>query len=209
MEETLPEEFFDEKKYKTMTQSLIPVIEAARNRFRWNTNNHDFPKGLTAEDLIQDAVMKILTGEKPWDRKVWPDIGKFIFFTIIRDRITTLWRLGDNRLNNPGVLNTYTNDGVFIEPIQVIPQKDNSEKDEESKKIIEKIEKLLEGDDEKSVTNFCVFQEMKKGFRKDEDIEISKALTIPIKEVRNAKKRIKRIILKGVPEVKIYAKPSG
>ena len=140
------------------------------------------PGGLNSLDIVQNAILKTLSGERKWDPKKEPDLFNFLKWAIYSE-ISALAKKLENKLSaEPG--NKHEEDDV--EPFE------NNFADEEKSQL-----EAMENDE--YLTNFYVFMEgepdlqilmefFEKGFKRQDIAEkLGKAPT----EITNLKKRLK------------------
>ena len=143
--------------------------------------------GLTAQDVVQSVIEKLITGLRKWNKQHIPDIKSLMFAAIksfIRNEIrrkkkTVLLSINKHTPEvNEASLKRYINDcnrrdyedNIFCSDLEI---------------IITKLKQNFKNDDYASI----VLDEILEGA--ESNIEIAKNLNIPIKDVENAKKRIR------------------
>ena len=163
------------------------VFYALKNIKRYFGSN--YMKGLQATDVVQIVLEKIITGVRHWNKSEMPDICKFILVTIhsyirnekIRTGIPDIVNFTDLpacEFEYPAV------DGARSE----IKNHHNKVFASDAEMLCERL--LMHFDNINDVYAYYVLQEVFNGA--ESNIEIAEELDINIREVENAKKRIRR-----------------
>ena len=142
----------------------------------------------TAHDVVQIVLEKVLTGARKWNKELVPDLKAFLFLSII-----SFIRNEKIRIKDTGHLDidlhSYENSGAgsnnyFAEPAYEICDDDIFITD--MKAVIIKLRESLKDD----VYASFILEEILEGA--DSNIEIAGALGISVKDVENAKRRIRK-----------------
>lgn len=161
------------------------VYYALRNlRFYYGA---DSVNGIAAQDVVQIVLEKILNGIRRWNKLHTADIKSFLMVSInsfVRNEckrkvLTNVLYLSDerNELNRTSV-NIFNKDNAGL-------YRKNNTCINDFKRLLEKLKTSLNED--RIALN--VLDEILEGA--ESNIEIAKFLDIPVKDVENAKKRIK------------------
>ncbi len=153
--------------------------------------------GHTGMDIVQMTLERIIKGKRKWNRQKIPRIESFLHlavFSVIRDE--------HNKAKKFATLDMYDADGRFDENrfpefIKECYAHDFSKKLFEDD--FEQLLTMLQKDIETDIDGYFVLEEILKG--NDSNISIADKLGIEIKDVVNAKKRIKnktKLFLKKV-----------
>lgn len=179
---------------------LTAYVSIVSERYSWRTNDSfDLAKGMTCEDIALEAIRATFEGTRVWNRESCPNIliflkgvAKSIISNLLISKDNTaineiiVFDNDDNEITNP-LEAFYEDKAHFIETIY-------------EKELLEEItEKILDTNDELA---YCVFDEKVKGFTNQ---EIAFNNGIPIKDVENAVKRMRRLVgsIKQVREIKL------
>ncbi|MBK9099391.1 MAG: sigma-70 family RNA polymerase sigma factor [bacterium] len=142
---------------------------------------------LTAHDVVQIVIEKILTGIRKWNKSLVPDIRKLLFLSI-----KSFIRNEKARANIPvlldidtmkPVLNDHAMDN-FLSEMHLCDLNNNAFA-ADIHRLVSKLKTLLTGD----IYASFVLDEILEGA--GSNIEIAKSLNIPVRDVENAKKRIR------------------
>lgn len=184
---------------------------------------------LQPDDVVEEAMYRILEGKRKWYKDKVGTIEKLIFMVIIslirieaeqipdiHDKLYNPMETGaaekEKKIRKPRIIPLYytpkneseeKDQGNTIAEIEKYKNADKSEYENDfdfqrldEAAMISKFEEELEEDE----NEFFVFQEMIEGNKSN--IDIAKKLGIEVKEVENARKRIKRKALKLKNELK-------
>jgi DNA-directed RNA polymerase specialized sigma24 family protein len=142
-------------------------------------------------DIVNETITKILEGKRHWNKTKYPDLLDFIKVAIqselnnaINAKLTNNKNLGKKH-RFVSIYNE-TEDGEIVE-IQIEDTSENILEVLSIDQFIETLQKLLE--DNEDLEAMLVLDEILLGYTNK---EISEKLNIPIDQVENAKKRIKR-----------------
>lgn len=187
-----------EEAYKS-TKDLQTIFEyRALSHIRFYFFD-DRIKELTAADIVQDAVLLIITGKRKWNVNLVPNIVNFVFMVIV-----SLIRNEKKKRNNHLSLQEINEDGdikqaglieLFKESFRQDLETELSKSDYES--LITKCLKELEND----IYASFVFEELIEGT--GTNIKIAAELKISVSEVEASKKRIKRKLKEIIAKLKI------
>lgn len=145
-------------------------------------------KEMTASDIVQEAVLLIITGKRKWNVRLVPNIINFVFMVIV-----SFIRNERKKQNHHISLQEIDEDGdpkqaglieLFKESFRKDLETDLSKSDYET--LIVKCLKELEHD----IYATFVFEELIEGTQSN--IKIADNLKISVSEVEASKKRIKR-----------------
>ena len=141
----------------------------------------DSMNSLNAQDVVQIVIEKIITGARKWNKSLIPDIKALLFLTI-----KSFIRNERRRIKNVRLLKFDELDSIT----SFCNQLDTQDFDEnifssDLGTLIAKLKHLLKED----VYASFVLDEILDGA--ESNIEIASSLKIPVKDVENAKKRIR------------------
>ena len=158
----------------------------------WN-----LPKGNRAEDIAQQAITLVLSGKRKWNTTKYPDFLRFMQFSVCRSLISNLYSNKEeqttNKLSQTDYFFSGEDDSSQINDGSIIGFDLHYEEIIDNKKFIQELEKELNGDDTGQLVLLAIIETDAK------NKEIAADLGIPINEVTNAKKRIKRAVEKIFP----------
>lgn len=143
--------------------------------------------GIQVKDIVQDAVTKVLTGERDWDTEVHPDLLKFLKNSVVRSLVSNYFVSPKTKNETTaGTLDPDPSDDGEADPFWETVKGNSTAADEElfAKEILLKLRDNLNDDDEAAI----VFEEVIKG---NKPKEIAKDLGISVENVNNALKRIR------------------
>jgi DNA-directed RNA polymerase specialized sigma24 family protein len=146
-----------------------------------------YVNGLTAYDVVQTVLEKLLRGIRKWNREIIPDISTLVYLSI-----KSIIRNERNRKNRIPVISLYDKQGEInnagLQYYSAVCRKDelsDSRLTEDEDSMLAKLEDSLE----KDPYSYFVLQEMLNGNRTNTGI--AGVLKIEVKDVANAKKRIR------------------
>lgn len=174
------EEAFTVKKHRLKRWLVVA------DRYLKFYGNDKFERHWTAEDILNEVITKVLTGERNYNPEKYKGVDDYIFKTI---RSIVDNEVGNRRLVCPAEDYGGDDEDGSPELVNVIEQVHATEKEQIHKNYIinEKLEssyqKLLE-DEEAAL----VFLDWQKGLKSN---EIAESLGIELEEVELAKKRIR------------------
>lgn len=137
--------------------------------------------GVSPEDLVNDAVQKVLAGERKWNPDKHPDIVIFLKSVI---KSIASHALKSHKIMNKchGEFSQQASDNTAQRQV------DDTETRRHYSDIVDQIELALQDDEEL----LLLFYAMQEGHFNDQDL--SEALEMDITTIRNAKKRMRRRI---------------
>lgn len=176
---------FEEYDWRTIYPLLYAYAINCVAFYFWKKDKKNLPKGNETEDLIQEAIYKVITGERRWDPQKEPDLVKYLKMTI-RSLVRNLLVSADHK--KVGKLAGVDENGNFYEDFADIDQnfEDSIEQDDIWARIIE----ITKSDDEVQL----VLMYMVDGITTRK--ELAEALGLPATEIDNIMKRLKRKIQK-------------
>jgi RNA polymerase sigma factor (sigma-70 family) len=134
------------------------------------------PKGLEAEDIVMEAIEKIYTGERTWDHNNDPDLHRFLM-SVVKSILS-------NKITSKEARTSVLYDD---KELSVFQAHDNPEAEMYAKQLDKAIGFKLQGD-----AQLClVYKAVKDGYNPK---EIAEDYAIDIETVRNAKKRLSRLV---------------
>jgi hypothetical protein len=157
-------------------------------RLRWRgVRSGPPPGGVEAADFASKAMELVILGQRAWDRSAYPDFAKFMK-SVIDSRISSLVRSIENRttrrIGRPGASDegaaAYEFSGYDEEPIELDIQREDAEAFRAA------VIKALDGDEQA----FQVFECLEADITKP--AEIAEYLGVPVKEINNVQKRLRR-----------------
>ncbi|MBA2745591.1 MAG: sigma-70 family RNA polymerase sigma factor [Flavisolibacter sp.] len=186
---------------------------------KWRTgNNCYFAQGMTAEDLVQEGIKKLYTGERVWDYKKNEDLEKFLRDSVLKSMMNNLVRSKDNtivqmfpegtdrpleeivKIANPieehasDLLNRPENPEEIA--LAQEEKREQIKRDEEAQKIINRLTVLAKNDKEATIILECTMEGIMKPRL------ISEKTGFSIEQVYNGQKRFRRFIKKVREESK-------
>jgi DNA-directed RNA polymerase specialized sigma24 family protein len=177
---------FDVLQKHNWAQAFIKLKAYTIALFKLRYKGLTFPKGRTADDLVQEAITSIFDGEstRNWDSAKHPDINKYLM-GVISSLMSNLFTSAEMKTTISLSPDTFgTNSPMpFSDSVPELHTK------MDLAALIEKIQTDLEDDE----IAFFVFGERLDGLP---NREIASSLGIEVGDVENAQKRINRIIKK-------------
>jgi hypothetical protein len=181
-----------------MITRLAAYATAKKNRLYWQSiRGGAMPEGLEPDDVVQNAVKKILTGDRRWDPSKHPDLFEYLTRSVIDSDMNHAAESWTNRhLKNESAL---TAKAVDQEDSSYFSRLESSQDDPETQLSAEEeaeasdqfLWDLLDdlGDDAllRGMVE-CIIDGTGK------PREMAAALDVTTKEINNAKKRLKRRI---------------
>jgi len=167
-----------EKLYNLDWKKILTKLYAytyARRKY------HGLPDSITPEEIVNEVVSKVLSGERNWDDIKYPDILVYLKM-IIKSAISHEWEKEHIREQYKNELIAKRKDN--LQQITV----NNFCTEIIFKEALEEIEEILRDDD----NLLLIFYAMQEGYTNDMDL--SEVLEINIKDIRNIKKRMRRKI---------------
>ena len=141
-------------------------------------------EGKTPYDIAIEAIEKLYTGERTWDYEKYPDILNFLKYNIIKSMTNNLFKT----INKKSIVfiknNENFNEDIEYDFFSKFGIEGELERELYAKELLDDIEKELKDGDEWQIFNYRL-----DGLKNS---EISVELGIPINEVENIMKRIKR-----------------
>lgn len=174
--------------------------------YSWARNQHDLPKGLQAADIAMQAIDKLISGERIWDKNNQPNL--LFFLKSVIDSL--IWHLVSSsshqnerpsgfRSKIPTDNDSDPQDYDFIidtasssdpTPENFLLNKENQARFWEIKNFLYE---LASGDEEVGMILLC----MEEGIIKPK--EIAEQLGLDVAKVNNAQKRLRRLATKIFP----------
>ena len=142
------------------------------------------PDGLTAPDIVCEAIEKTLNGERTWDQDKYPDFLKFLAYSVIKSLVDSSLKKVKKQLNPISDLIQYDKDGYANGP--EIINKQNIESTIIAKESENQLIQLISTDDPEASLILNLMLEGKS------NLQIASDLGIDIQRVEAAKKRVKR-----------------
>lgn len=175
-------------KLESQDWKSIIVKLTAEVRFRLFTlKDKKMLEGKTPYDIAIEAIEKLYTGERKWDFEKDPDILKFLKYNVIKSMTNNLFET----INRKSIVfiknNEDFNEDIEYDFFRKFGIEDELERELYAKELLDDIEKELKNEDEWQIFNYRL-----DGLKNS---EISNELGIPIKEVENIMKRIKRKLI--------------
>jgi len=137
----------------------------------------DIPGGIEPEDIVMEAIEKIYTGVRKWDPDKDPDLHLYLK-SVVKSILSNRFNLADNRILA----------GVVLEDT-LTDQTSDPETEIYARQLDKSISMAMRGD-----TELClVYKALKDGLR---PAQIAEEYAIEINTVRNAQKRLCRLVYK-------------
>jgi DNA-directed RNA polymerase specialized sigma24 family protein len=163
---------------------------------------------LTAKDVVQTVLVKFMEGDRKWDKKKVPNIVNTILMSII-SYVRNEWKKMriQNRKGKIEYVDQYDEDGNLNEhnlPELIKTYMNEDLKVEELRDRIEnmKMNCFRELEEKNDVDGYYVFEQIVENTYLPDSRDLNKTIAdelgISVKEVENAKKRIRRSIKKFV-----------
>ena len=197
-------EFLNKQNWTLITKRMTVYAEYLKMKKHWNTNDKDLAKGQTTKSLVHEAIVKVYTGVRTWNREKEPDLVRFLCSNVLRSMIYNLSVSKENQLNNPALVRVGNDESLFDDPVPLVEtyaDADNFENEIFAQELLATMNSKLTKDPDASI----VFQEMLKG---KQNIAIADDLGLSVREVENVKKRV-RAALKEIPAAKEYLRRTG
>lgn len=187
-----------EKVFKEDHKLMVKLIKVAEAFIYGLTGSYQI-NGLGAQDLIMESIEAILTLKRKWYKSKCPNIV-VLLIGVCKSKVRNFVNSKDYKDNNK-VIPLYPEDkenkngnSIYDDEQGKRYDKDDQIFDESDEAIIQNVLDLFEDDD----VAYCVFDELLR--ISDYDVKeqnqlLAKKLGISVKEVENAKKRIKYKIL--------------
>ena len=178
---------------KQLTAFVISYMNyCTKKKYKqWN-----FPKGHRAEDIAQQAITLVLSGIRKWNTTEYPDFLRYMQFSVCRSLISNLYSSKEEqtteKINQSDYFFGSDDESSQMNDGCVVGFDLHYEEIIDNKKFIQELEKELHGDDTGQLVLLAIIDG-------NANREIASDLGIPIHEVTNAKKRIKRAAEKIFP----------
>lgn len=207
---------------KVIPELVVVSIGLARRRY-WRSPDPDFlAKGLSAEDVVHECLKKIFENNWTWDPETHPDFVKFMKESVLPSFYAKLVRSKDNTLVEPFRNDPHTPGGT-IEPVPassdlkhaahisreqrnqeqlLIENEEASDRARQAKAIVDRLLEAAKGD---AAMN-AILESAMDGLSKP--LDISKHTKIPVKDIYNAQKKLRRIHKKICDEIGLPS-PTG
>lgn len=207
---------------KVIPELVIVSIGLARRRY-WRSPDPDFlAKGLSPEDVVHECLKKIFENNWHWDPETHPDFVKFMKESVLPSFYAKLVRSRDNTLVRP-FREDPNNPGGTIEPVPassdlkhaahicgeqrnqeevLIEEEEASDRARQAKVIVDRLLEATQGD----TTMTAILEAAMDGTSKPQ--AISQHAKIPVKDIYNAQKKLRRIHKKICDEMGLPS-PSG
>lgn len=170
---------------------------------------------MSPEDVLHECLRKIYEGTFSWDLAKYPDFPRFMKESVLPSYYAKLVRSKDNTLVRPFKDDPSNPDGL-IEPLPASPdlkhaayiarvernqeetlieQEESSEKSRRAKLVINRLLEATQGD----ATMAVILEAGMEGITKPQ--AISERAKIPVKDIYNAQKKLRRIHKKICDEI--------
>lgn len=209
----------DDANWAEIYPRLVNYVQMRGEALKWRTGNKgDFAQGMTAEDLVQESIKKLYTGERAWDHEKDEDLGTFLRDSVLKSMLSNLVRSKDNTIvqNFPEGTDRPLEETVKIanpmeehasdflnrtknpEEIAIarVDESEQKERDEEAQKIINRLTDLAKNDKEATIILECTME----GITKPQ--LIAEKTGVSIEQVYNGQKRFRRLLKKVREESK-------
>jgi RNA polymerase sigma factor (sigma-70 family) len=143
--------------------------------------------GLQVDDIVQDAITKLFTGEREWNPETDPNLVYYLKYSVIKSLVNNYFRtIKAKNIVPASKLESNLPDEDEPSDFWETVNGGSATPEEEvyAREIISAIRVNLNGDDDAGI----IFEEVIKGSKPG---EISADLGVPIEDVRNAIKRIR------------------
>ncbi|MBT0812973.1 sigma-70 family RNA polymerase sigma factor [Litoribacter ruber] len=138
---------------------------------------NQLPKGLEPEDLAMDAIDKVYAGERKWDPQKDPNLLNYLK-SVVKSLISNHFRSEEVRIKG----------GEYSSETPLLGH-DNIEEEMYYQQLDQEIAAAMEGDPELCL----VYKALKEGYKPG---EIAEEYAMEVKKIRNAQKRLHRVVLK-------------
>ncbi len=175
-----------EKVMKENPDCFLKLVHYAHKKIRYFYKGGNIA-GYTGMDIVQITLEKIIKGIRKWNRKKIPDFTSFLFVATF-----SVVRAAHKKESKFITLDLYDGEGKLDEnrfPEFIKECYSEDFRDKIFRKDFESLLANLQKDLEEDVNAYFVFEEILEG--NDSNIAISSKLGIDVKEVVNAKRRIK------------------
>ncbi|MCA9472932.1 MAG: hypothetical protein KC594_12795 [Nitrospira sp.] len=209
----------DDANWEEIYPRLLYYVQMKGGALKWRSGNKsDFAQGMKAEDLVQEAIKKLFSGERVWDHEKDPDLGKFLMDSVLKSMVSNLVRSKDNtsvqiipeESNRPLeeivqvarpeddhatelMVRTKNPEEIALENEEA---REREEKEETAKKILNNLMDLGKEDTEVNLILECTMEGIK------EPRFIAQKTGLSVKQVNNAQKRFRRLLGKVRGELK-------
>ena len=207
---------------KVIPELVMVSIGFARRRY-WRSRDPDFlAKSMSPEDVVYECLKKIFENTFHWNPETHPDLTKFMKESALPSFYAKLVRSKDNTLVQPFRENP-NNPGDTIEPVPTstdlkhaahicrdqrnqeevrIEEEEASDRATQAKAVVDRLLEAAEGD----VTMTAILEAAMDGITKPQ--AISEQAKIPVKDIYNAQKKLRRIH-KKICDERGLPSPSG
>lgn len=178
------------QKWEIIYPKLTHYAALLTKKLYWKTGNADLPKGFQPDDLAKEAIASVYRGKRRWDYKKDPDLLKYLK-SIIRSKVNHLIESAEHKRLQ--ILDYRSEENAPLEPIDM----QASTNPDALNILIEKDlrEQLWEIAEKKNDENmqYILLCLLEKGMKGE---EISDETKIPLNEVNNILKKIRRLYKK-------------
>lgn len=209
----------DDANWEEIYLRLVNYVQMKGRALKWRTGNQsDFAQGMTAEDLVQEAIKKLFSGERVWDYEKDPDLGKFLMDSVLKSMVSNLVRSKDNtsvqiipeesyrpleevaQVASPEddhatelMVRTKNPEEIALENEE---ERERENKEVAAKKILNNLMDLGKEDKEVNLILECTMEGI------IEPRFIAQKTGLSVKQVNNAQKRFRRLLEKVRSELK-------
>jgi len=177
---------------------LLELEAAIIQILRVHGGPDSLPRGLEPRDIAISAIGSLYTGDRTWDYEKYPNVGKFLYFSIVRSQLSHLFSSKDYKLISRLGEISAEQDDYSNESSAQVEQGQSKEllSFEEEFLVQDLVDKIISGlGADKTAKE--VFQLKMLGCK---DLEMSQRLEISVGDVRAASKRIARVGKRLLPK---------
>jgi len=178
----------ENQDWELISSKLLKYTKAKINQIHWYTGHGEAPKGIQAEDIVQEAIYKVLNGERRWNPQQYPDLLTFLK-SIIRSEISHLLKSWDHQhvISTEKIEMKMDKENLAETPEEILI---NAERKKHLHQYKEKLFELAKDDEEVFFILDCYENDIWK------PREIANKLGVQTDKVYNALKRLKRMLKK-------------
>ena len=171
---------FSEEELDNLITRLTKHVNYEVKKKFWYTGHEGLPKGKTVEDIVQDAIFKVISGKRSWNRQKVSDIFQLLKGVVESD-LSNLVTSSEHRSLIPhnGEIKKFDKNSAFPDP----------EKELQAKEFKDKLIDLVveKGEEELLSVLGCVEKDITK------PREIASQTGLKITDVNNAQKKLRRL----------------
>jgi RNA polymerase sigma factor (sigma-70 family) len=193
----------NEQNWEQLIPRLYKYTIRLLRRYKIRYPDEVLPKGNGHRDLVQQAITLVYEGKRQWNPEKYPDCFLFLSTSVIRSLVSNLYSSPDSlNIRESSLISLSDVDSEENHLENDFADPSNFEETIHEKELIRQAEQIIKDHDGPDKLLLAVFRS-----RLDEskNQQIAKELCIPISEVENVVKRIRRVLMPLVKQ--IHLKP--